>query len=74
MFVLKTPPELLYTGLYKPIGKYREYEKNVADPIYFEKTEHEINIAIPFDETKEFRLLKKSQDPTKNGIKNNSPM
>ena len=51
VLVFKEPPQLVYTGLNKVIGKPRELEKNLEELAYFDS---EIDIKIPLDETNEY--------------------
>ena len=49
--VFRDPPELVYSGLTKTIGKPRELEKNIEDMAYCDS---DINISIPVEETAEY--------------------
>ena len=51
MLVFKEPPELIYTGLTRLIGKPRELEKNLEEPLYLDS---EIDISIPVEDTLEY--------------------
>lgn len=51
VFVFKEPPELIYTGLTKILGKPREFEKNLEETEYFDS---DINVSVPIEETKEY--------------------
>ena len=59
IFILKEPPKLIFSGLKAAIGKNREYEKNLQDTTYFEKTEIEIDLTIPVNLSNEWKSIHK---------------
>jgi len=50
--VFKEVPEVLFTGLNKPIGKPRDLEKNTEDTSYFNN--QGIDLTIPHRETEQY--------------------